>query len=164
MVLRKLIEFKHKLTNKLMGYKYTIIALVSLMIVLNAFGPYFNNLIDEYLIDESDFGTTENKKSYNEIYLIEKNQGYDIVLDVRSVEEYENSHLEDSINIPHTEILENPNILNLKGIHKNKMILVYCKTGRRASLVVNEMMRLGYDKNSVNYYTGNHESLTSAFL
>lgn len=164
MVIRKLIEFKNKLVNKLMGYKYTIFALVSLMIVLNLIGPYLNNLIDEYLLDESDFGTTEHKKSYDEIYLIEKNKGYDIVLDVRSVEEYENSHLEDSINIPHTEILENPNILNLKGIHKNKMILVYCKSGRRASLVVNEMMRLGYDKNSVHYYAGNHESLTSAFL
>ena len=164
MVIRKLIEFKNKSLNMLMSYKYSIVALVTVMILLNVFGPSISNLIDEYLIDDTDYGTAESKKSYNEIYNIEKNKGYDIVLDVRSAKEYENGHLEDSINISHTEILENPNILNLKGVHKNKMILVYCKSGRRASLVVNEMMRLGYDKNSVNYYTGNHESLTSAFL
>lgn len=160
----KLIKFKNKLLNILMDYKYTIFALVSFMILLNIFGPHLINLIDEYTDDETHIHNKENQRSYSEIYKIEKNKGYDIVLDVRSREEYEKGHLEDSINIPHTEILENPNILNLKGIHKNKMILVYCKTGRRASLVVNEMMRLGYDKNSVNYYTGNHESLTSAFL
>jgi len=160
----KLIEFKNKSLNILMSYKLTVFILVSFMIVLNIFGPRLINIIDEYTDDENYNYNKENQRTYSDIYKIEKNQGYDIVLDVRSREEYEKDHLEDSINIPHTEILENPNILNLKGIHKNKMILVYCKTGRRASLVVNEMMRLGYDKNSVNYYTGNHESLTSAFL
>ena len=44
------------------------------------------------------------------------------------------------------------------------MILVYCETGRRASYVVNEMIKLGFDKNSVHYYTDTYDKLRPAFV
>ena len=160
----KLIEYKNKVLKMAMQYKYTIATLILFMVSLNVFGPYLDGYIDDYMEDEISAKVRVNQKSLSEIREMEQQNGYDVVVDVRSEEEYESGHLEDSINIPHISIIENPNILQIKGVNKNKMVLVYCRSGRRASLVVNEMMNLGYDKNSVHYYNGSHDNLDSAFV
>lgn len=160
----KLIEYKNIVITMAMQYKFTIVALLVLMVGLNVFGPYLDNTLNDYFEDDISELVRENRKSLSEIESMEKKSGYDVVVDVRSEEEYESGHLEDSINIPHISIIENPNILQIKGVNKNKMVLIYCRSGRRASLVVNEMMNLGYDKNSVHYYNGSHDKLASAFV
>lgn len=71
------------------------------------------------------------------------------VLDVRDYGEYEKESIEGSINIPHRMILvsEYPGSMGfyLKKIPKNKIILIYCSSGRRASLVEPVLLKNGYE-------------------
>lgn len=62
-----------------------------------------------------------------------------IILDVRTKEEYVEKHIVDSILIPYDEI--SAKTIN---IDKNKIILVYCRSGRRASTAVEKLKNLGY--------------------
>ena len=79
-------------------------------------------------------GNTKEQSELDKI-LAEKNY---IVVDVRTHEEYENSHIVDSINIPYDEIDESTEL------DKNKTILVYCKSGNRSSKAYDTLKSLGY--------------------
>ena len=61
-----------------------------------------------------------------------------IIVDVRTKEEYEESHLVDSINLPYDEIDENTNL------SPEKIIFVYCKSGRRSQVAYSILTKLGY--------------------
>ena len=61
-----------------------------------------------------------------------------VIVDVRTKEEYEHSHLVDSINIPYDEIDESINV------SKEKIIFVYCKSGRRSKIAHDNLINLGY--------------------
>lgn len=61
-----------------------------------------------------------------------------IIIDVRTKEEYEESHIVEAINIPYDEIDENTNL------DKNKNIFVYCKSGNRSEVAFNTLTNLGY--------------------
>ncbi|MAQ69929.1 MAG: NADH oxidase [Flavobacteriales bacterium] len=52
------------------------------------------------------------------------------VIDVREQYEYENGNI-DAINIPMDEILQSTN-----RIQRNKQVVIYCQSGRRAAAVV----------------------------
>ena len=52
------------------------------------------------------------------------------VIDVREQYEYENGNI-DSINIPMDKILQSTN-----KIQRNKQVVIYCQSGRRAAAVV----------------------------
>lgn len=62
-----------------------------------------------------------------------------IVVDVRTSDEYNLSHVIGSINIPVDEINDNLNL------DKSKAILVYCQSGNRSSRAYNILKNLGYD-------------------
>ncbi len=79
-------------------------------------------------------GCGSNKVKLDEI--IAKNNY--ILVDVRSVEEYNESHLVDAINIPHDTIDENVDL------DKSKDILVYCKSGNRSNMARVSLEKLGY--------------------
>ena len=59
-----------------------------------------------------------------------------ILLDVRTAGEYQSGHIKDSINIPHDQLLQSIDILNQ---YRNQPIAVFCKSGRRAQLVINTL-------------------------
>lgn len=61
-----------------------------------------------------------------------------IIVDVRTEEEYNNSHVVGSINIPYDEI--DSNLLD-----KNKTIIVYCQSGNRSKIAYDTLISLGYD-------------------
>lgn len=61
-----------------------------------------------------------------------------IIVDVRTVEEYNESHISGAINIPYDEIDKNV------GIDKSKIVFVYCKSGRRSEIAFQELNDLGY--------------------
>ncbi len=69
--------------------------------------------------------------------IIEKNNY--IIVDVRTKEEYNESHVKSSINIPYDEIDEKTTL------DKNKTIIVYCRSGDRSSKAYNTLKELGYD-------------------
>lgn len=69
------------------------------------------------------------------------------LIDVRTEEEYSESHLENAINIPVDEILDGVIKLN---IDQEDVIIVYCKTGHRSITAYNELIKYGY-KNVVDF-------------
>lgn len=85
-------------------------------------------------------GCSEVKKEENpseEIRSIMKEKEH-IILDVRTKEEYEESHILNSENIPYDQIDETI------SLDKNKVIFVYCKTGNRSKIAYEKLKNMGY--------------------
>lgn len=61
-----------------------------------------------------------------------------IIVDVRSEEEYEVSHVKDAINIEYTLIDDSIEL------DKEKDILVYCASGRRSNIAATKLSSMGY--------------------
>lgn len=73
-----------------------------------------------------------------------------ILLDTRTLEEYQEVHIKNSILID----LTNPRFINeIKKLDKNKTYLLYCHTGGRSAYVTNLMLQLGF-KNVFNIEGG----------
>ena len=64
-----------------------------------------------------------------------------IWIDVRSAEEFNSGHLQNAVNIPHDQIIE-----GIKSVSsdKNAPINLYCCSGRRAEVALNELKKAGY--------------------
>ena len=77
------------------------------------------------------FGCMKNEDVYD---LIKDNEY--IVIDVRTKQEYDSSHVKGAINIPYDVIDDN--------IDKKKIILVYCKSGTRSNIAYNTLKKMGY--------------------
>ncbi len=65
-----------------------------------------------------------------------------IILDTREPDEFDEGHIPDAILIPYTEI-ENKAEDMLPD--KDKLILVYCRSGRRSKIAAESLAKLGYD-------------------
>ena len=64
-----------------------------------------------------------------------------IILDVRTLDEYNSGHIKNAILIPNDEITNTAeNILT----DKNQLILVYCRSGRRSKDAASKLAKLGY--------------------
>ena len=72
--------------------------------------------------------------------LMDSQEDY-IILDTRTQEEYDESHIPGAILIPYDEISE-----KAEGVltDKNQLILVYCRSGRRSKLAAGDLVKLGY--------------------
>ena len=64
-----------------------------------------------------------------------------IILDTREQDEYDEGHIPGAILIPYTEI-ENKAIELIPD--KDKLILVYCRSGRRSKIAAEALSKLGY--------------------
>ena len=64
-----------------------------------------------------------------------------IILDTREQDEFDEGHIPNSILIPYTEI-ENKAEEILPD--KDKLILVYCRSGRRSKIAAESLAKLGY--------------------
>lgn len=64
-----------------------------------------------------------------------------ILLDVRTVEEFESGHIRNSINIPHEILLSN---IDLVSEYNDEQLVVYCRSGKRASLVIEVLKKHGF--------------------
>ena len=64
-----------------------------------------------------------------------------IILDTREQDEFDESHIPNAILIPYTEI-ENKAEEMLPD--KDKLILVYCRSGRRSKIAAEALSKLGY--------------------
>lgn len=78
-----------------------------------------------------------NTEKESEIDKIMKEKEY-VIIDVRTKEEYNESHVVNSLNIPYDEIDSKIDI------DKDKVIFVYCKSGRRSSIAYDTLTNLGY--------------------
>lgn len=72
--------------------------------------------------------------------IMDTETGY-IILDVRTQEEYDESHIPGAIVIPNTEIETRA---EQELTDKGQMILVYCRSGRRSKQAAEILVALGY--------------------
>ena len=72
--------------------------------------------------------------------IMDTETGY-IILDVRTQEEYDESHIPGAIVIPNTEIETRA---EQELTDKGQMILVYCRSGRRSKQAAEMLVALGY--------------------
>ena len=83
-------------------------------------------------------GCNNKEKESNILEEVLKENNY-IIVDVRSKEEYDSSHVVGSINIPYDTIDENTDL------DKSKTIIVYCRSGKRSSIASETLKKLGYN-------------------
>lgn len=83
-------------------------------------------------------GCNNKEKESNILEEVLKENNY-IIVDVRTKEEYDSSHVVGSINIPYDTIDENTDL------DKSKTIIVYCRSGKRSSIASEILKKLGYN-------------------
>ena len=87
------------------------------------------------------------KISAEEAYEFMKNDdgetNHTVVLDVRTEQEFQDSHIPGAILIPDYEIEE-----TVEQIIEDKetIVLVYCRSGRRSEIAAKDMVKLGYNQ------------------
>ena len=113
--------------------KQTQIIIVFVVLALAA-GAYFIMQMDS---GNSDYGNVDVGEARD---LIAEKAGL-VILDVRTVSEFESGHLEGAINIP-VEVLSS----HLSGLNQNDELLVYCRTGNRSTTAVGILRENGYDR------------------
>lgn len=79
-----------------------------------------------------------------------------ILLDVRSIEEFEEGHIADALNIPHKEL--ESRIAELSG-DINTQIVIYCRSGRRAEVAKQTLIKNGF--NNLDHLIGDFNGWTN---
>ena len=64
-----------------------------------------------------------------------------VLLDVRTQSEYNDGHIQDAINIPHDQILKEPQLVSA---YKDSQVVVFCRSGVRAGKVIEMLEGLGF--------------------
>ena len=65
-----------------------------------------------------------------------------VIIDVRTPQEFSEGHIDGAINIPYDQIESNLSLLN--KIKKEDNILLYCRSGHRAGIAKQTLGTLGY--------------------
>lgn len=104
---------------------------ISLLVIGSIF---YTKFFKKDNIDYGDVSVSEAKT------LIDKKTSL-IILDVRTLQEYEEGHIDGAINIPVQELEK-----RLNELSKDEEILIYCRTGNRSSQAVRILESNGYNK------------------
>ena len=72
---------------------------------------------------------------------ISKSDHKPVLLDVRTQSEYNDGHIQDAINIPHDQILKEPQLVSA---YKDSQGVVFCRSGVRAGKVIEMLEGLGF--------------------
>lgn len=75
--------------------------------------------------------------------ILENIQEDHLIVDVRTVEEYNDGHIKGAINVPLDDILEGDVSDVLKDQHQK--LFVYCRSGNRSVKASDRLYELGYD-------------------
>jgi phage shock protein E len=71
----------------------------------------------------------------------------DVVIDVRTAEEFQSGHVQGALNLPHDSISQE--IFKAK-VAKDDHVILYCKSGRRSDIALGTLKGLGFS-NVENY-------------
>lgn len=126
----------------------TISVVITVLVVVAGYFGIMNMqnskiLDNEHHIDE----TMEEYEIYpgDVVERIENNSGDIILLDVRTLEEYEESHLKNALLLPVQEIsVKSLDSIGLGENTKDKEIIIYCRSGARSKTAYDIMKSLGY--------------------
>jgi len=80
--------------------------------------------------------TPQSMSQQDLLEITKQNSNEFVILDVRSEDEFKQSHIKNAVNIPHTEILKDPSILEA---YRGKKVVVHCERGGRASAVTDAL-------------------------
>ena len=67
----------------------------------------------------------------------------EVVIDVRTPQEYAADHIAGAINIEHTSIAEQ---IAKAGVGKDDTVILYCQSGRRSGIALETLKSLGFSK------------------
>jgi phage shock protein E len=67
----------------------------------------------------------------------------DVIIDVRTPQEFAQGHIEGAINIDHSVIAQE--IAKAK-VAKDDNVILYCRSGRRSEIALNTLQKMGYGK------------------
>jgi phage shock protein E len=67
----------------------------------------------------------------------------DVIVDVRTPQEYATGHLDGAVNIEYGAIGQQ---ISKAGISKEDKVILYCQTGRRSGVALNTLKGLGFSK------------------
>lgn len=97
------------------------------------------------------FGCSSNYKTVDveTVYKAINDNSDVVILDVRTLEEYNEGHITNAVNIPIDDI-------DTIDIEKDKTIYVYCASGNRSKMATNKLIDMGYtdvyDMGGINNY------------
>ncbi|MCB9030072.1 MAG: rhodanese-like domain-containing protein [Deltaproteobacteria bacterium] len=66
-----------------------------------------------------------------------------LLIDVRTVDEFNSGHIDGAINIPHNQLESR---LSEVDSNKGREIILYCKSGKRAGIAGDVLVKNGYTK------------------
>ena len=112
-----------------------VIAVVAILAVVA--GVYTPKIMNWGESDEGNYGDVSIQEA---IELMEQKTDL-VILDARTVGEFDDGHIEDSINIPVDELAS-----RLDELSKDDELLVYCRTGNRSGSAVTILSDAGYTK------------------
>lgn len=67
----------------------------------------------------------------------------DVVIDVRTPQEYAGGHIDGAINIDHSVIAQE---IGKAKVAKDDNVILYCRSGRRSEIALETLHKLGYSK------------------
>jgi phage shock protein E len=65
----------------------------------------------------------------------------DVVIDVRTAQEFQSGHVEGALNIPHDTIGQD---ISKAKVNKDDHVILYCRSGRRSELALGTLKGLGF--------------------
>ena len=71
----------------------------------------------------------------------------EIIIDVRSPQEYATGHVKGAINVPYEQIAQR--IATIAGVEKTTPLRLYCLSGARSAVACGILAQLGFD-NAIN--------------
>jgi phage shock protein E len=71
----------------------------------------------------------------------------DVVIDVRTPQEFAGGHLAGALNIDHSVIAQE---IGKAPVAKDDTVILYCRSGRRSEIAMETLRKMGYSK-AVNY-------------
>ena len=157
-------QYNQTIINTLWNHKISFIVFMGFTTMGYLSLPYLNNVQEDL-----------EKKSVHKDQLLnieeikERISSFDVILDVRSSEEFDKGHVDVSnvVHIDHKDIIKSKDksIFKDKNMNKNDIILVYCNSGRRSNLVVKHMVEhLGYNKDKIFLTNEIHENINKTLI
>lgn len=132
--------------NKVKLFSFIVVTVIAFVNI-----PHLNNLQDHLDKKANHEGQYVNAKQIGE-----RRNDFTVILDVRTPEEYAQGHVSGSVNVEYKDILasQDGKVLNTYNVNPDSVILVYCKSGRRASLARDHLInQLHFDSQKV-FLTG----------
>lgn len=67
------------------------------------------------------------------------------IIDIRSVESYNNNHIPNAINIPFEKLISSPN----SYLNRNTMYYIYCRSGITSKKACQILLNMGYNVTNI---------------